>query len=327
MIDSLLRHLPSATLDRIRDRRARDGRALRGADAAPAVERRHARRRSGAFSTRWARLRKSMPVVFPVHPRTRQRLKEFGLDVSPGRLLYRSARLHRFPEPDLARADHPDRFRRAAGGIDRARHPVPDAAREHRAADHRHRRNQPGRRHRHRRHSRGVQAGARGRGDAPQAGSLGRGDGWTDHTRPVASFPWRADVVRGRPMRRSRCRIFCVGFVAGRRGGSRLSRRRRAAVLLPVGIRARGDAGVRARASRSRYADRAGARRIPVGSGRMPSIARELPPAAGTVALTPFQRTSRYLELTVALTWKITGRLVVAAGRSCPASCSERWRR
>ena len=54
MIDSLLRHLPSATLDRIRASRAREGRALRRADAAPAVERGHGGDASAAFSTRSA---------------------------------------------------------------------------------------------------------------------------------------------------------------------------------------------------------------------------------------------------------------------------------
>ncbi len=43
--------------------------------------------RSAAFSTPSGTIAEEMPVVFPVHPRTRQRLKEFGLDVPPGLLL------------------------------------------------------------------------------------------------------------------------------------------------------------------------------------------------------------------------------------------------
>jgi UDP-N-acetylglucosamine 2-epimerase (non-hydrolysing) len=86
MIDSLLRHLPSATLERIRDR-------------LPVTERSYAvltlHRPSNVDSEDTFRrilaavvtIAEEMPVVFPVHPRTRQRLKEFGVDVSRGQLL------------------------------------------------------------------------------------------------------------------------------------------------------------------------------------------------------------------------------------------------
>jgi UDP-N-acetylglucosamine 2-epimerase (non-hydrolysing) len=86
MIDSLLRHLPSATLERICDR-------------VPVTERRYAvltlHRPSNVDSEDTFRrilaavvkIAEEMPVVFPVHPRTRQRLKEFGVDVSRCQIL------------------------------------------------------------------------------------------------------------------------------------------------------------------------------------------------------------------------------------------------
>ena len=86
MIDSLLRHLPLATLDRIRDRISVDDKryAVLTLHRPSNVDTEETFRRIlDAVGT----IAKEMPVVFPVHPRTRQRLKEFGLDVSPGLLL------------------------------------------------------------------------------------------------------------------------------------------------------------------------------------------------------------------------------------------------
>jgi UDP-N-acetylglucosamine 2-epimerase (non-hydrolysing) len=79
MIDSLLRHLPIATLDRVRDRIAVE-------DQRYAVLTLHRpsnvdnadvfRRIVSAIRT----IAETIPVIFPVHPRTRQRIHEFGLD-------------------------------------------------------------------------------------------------------------------------------------------------------------------------------------------------------------------------------------------------------
>ena len=86
MIDSLMRHLPAATLDRIRDRVP----VSAGQYAVLTLHRpsnvdteETFRRILDAVLTIAAEL----PVVFPVHPRTRQRLKEFGVDVAGGRLI------------------------------------------------------------------------------------------------------------------------------------------------------------------------------------------------------------------------------------------------
>jgi UDP-N-acetylglucosamine 2-epimerase (non-hydrolysing) len=81
MIDSLLRHLPMASLDRVRNR-------IDVSDGAFAVLTLHRpsnvdepvvlQRILSAVRTIASRL----PVVFPVHPRTRQRMHDFGLDGS-----------------------------------------------------------------------------------------------------------------------------------------------------------------------------------------------------------------------------------------------------
>src|SRR4029077_2440619 len=85
MIDSLLRHLPLATLDRVRDRLAVDeGRyavlTLHRPSNVDNVE--VFRRILAAIQT----IAESVPVIFPAHPRTRQRMSEFGLDAGPGRV-------------------------------------------------------------------------------------------------------------------------------------------------------------------------------------------------------------------------------------------------
>jgi UDP-N-acetylglucosamine 2-epimerase (non-hydrolysing) len=86
MIDSLLRHLPAATMARIRDR-------------VPVSERAYAvltlHRPSNVDSVATFQrivdavmtIADEMPVVFPVHPRTRQRLHDVRVDTSNGRLL------------------------------------------------------------------------------------------------------------------------------------------------------------------------------------------------------------------------------------------------
>ena len=79
MIDTLMRHLPIATLDRIADRVPVKDKAYgvltlhRPSNVDdPVVLRR--------ILVAIADVAKQMPVVFPVHPRTRQRLATFGVD-------------------------------------------------------------------------------------------------------------------------------------------------------------------------------------------------------------------------------------------------------
>ena len=79
MIDTLMRHLPMATLDRIRDRVAVTDKGYgvltlhRPSNVDdPAILRR--------ILEAIAYVAEKMPVVFPVHPRTRQRLASFGVD-------------------------------------------------------------------------------------------------------------------------------------------------------------------------------------------------------------------------------------------------------
>jgi UDP-N-acetylglucosamine 2-epimerase (non-hydrolysing) len=79
MIDTLRRHLPLATLERVRDRVPVDDGPYavltlhRPSNVDRAETLRQILKAVRVVSSR-------MPVVFPVHPRTRQRLVEFGLD-------------------------------------------------------------------------------------------------------------------------------------------------------------------------------------------------------------------------------------------------------
>jgi UDP-N-acetylglucosamine 2-epimerase (non-hydrolysing) len=79
MIDTLRRHLPIATLERIRDR-------IAVVDAPYAVLTLHRpsnvddRGTFGNILDAMRQVSAKMPVVFPVHPRTRNRLREFGLE-------------------------------------------------------------------------------------------------------------------------------------------------------------------------------------------------------------------------------------------------------
>jgi UDP-N-acetylglucosamine 2-epimerase (non-hydrolysing) len=79
MIDSLLRHLPLATLDRLRGRVAVEpgGYALLTLHRPSNVDNIDVFRRILAAI---ATIAERLPVVFPVHPRTRERMREFGLD-------------------------------------------------------------------------------------------------------------------------------------------------------------------------------------------------------------------------------------------------------
>jgi len=81
MIDSLLRHLPMATLDRVRDRiPVEEGRyAVLTLHRPSNVDDPDVLRRI-LFAVQ--KIGRTVPVIFPVHPRTRQRMSEFGLDAA-----------------------------------------------------------------------------------------------------------------------------------------------------------------------------------------------------------------------------------------------------
>ena len=119
-----------------------------------------------------------MPLVFPVHPRTRERLRGFGLDGRLARLSGlardRSRRLPRLPEADVQRPAGAHRLGRHPGGDDHPRRAVPHAAREHGAAGHGRARDQPAGRKRPRPDPGGLSQGDRGRRAAgPAAARLG----------------------------------------------------------------------------------------------------------------------------------------------------------
>ena len=86
MIDSLLRHLPMATLERVRDR-------IPVEDKSYAVLTLHRPSNVdnvevfGRILSAIATIAERMPVVFPVHPRTRQRMREFGIDSGRGNVI------------------------------------------------------------------------------------------------------------------------------------------------------------------------------------------------------------------------------------------------
>ena len=86
MIDTLLRHLPLATFDRVRDRvPVEDGRyALLTLHRPSNVDDPEMLR--GIFSALRV-IARTLPIVFPVHPRTRARLAEFGMAAFDGLLL------------------------------------------------------------------------------------------------------------------------------------------------------------------------------------------------------------------------------------------------
>ena len=86
MIDSLLRHLPAASLDRVRDRVP----VTEGHYAVLTLHRPSNVDLPDVFARILAAvttIAKQMPVVFPIHPRTRQRLSEFGFEESLRQLI------------------------------------------------------------------------------------------------------------------------------------------------------------------------------------------------------------------------------------------------
>jgi UDP-N-acetylglucosamine 2-epimerase (non-hydrolysing) len=86
MIDSLLQHLPRARLERISDRiQVEAGRyAVLTLHRPSNVDNIDVFRR---ILTAISAIAEHLPVVFPVHPRTRQRMCQFGLDNAPGNLI------------------------------------------------------------------------------------------------------------------------------------------------------------------------------------------------------------------------------------------------
>jgi UDP-N-acetylglucosamine 2-epimerase (non-hydrolysing) len=86
MIDSLLLHLPVATLDRVRDRIP----VSEGAYAVLTLHRPSNVDRADVFGgilDAVTAVAAEMPVVFPIHPRTRQRLADFGFGDALERLI------------------------------------------------------------------------------------------------------------------------------------------------------------------------------------------------------------------------------------------------
>ena len=124
----------------------RRARRLRPRDPAPPGPRRRARCSPQAVAAARRRSPRELPVVFPVHPRTRaMHGGEIGASTPACGSSSRSATSTSCPcIADAAR--RPDRLRRHPGGDDRPRRPLPHPARQHRAAGHDHRRHQhPGR--------------------------------------------------------------------------------------------------------------------------------------------------------------------------------------
>ena len=125
---------------RHRPRRVEDPAGLRRRDAAPAVERRRPGGARASRSPSCATCRRRLPLVWPVHPRTRANIERFGLagivsDAARSSLLPPQGYLEMLGLMS-ARDAGADRLRRHPGGDDRARRALPHDAREHRASDH-----------------------------------------------------------------------------------------------------------------------------------------------------------------------------------------------
>ena len=176
--------------------------------------------RDGARSSpRWPR---EMPVVFPVHPRTRKMMESVGAD-APGPAADRAARLPRLPLAAGRRRRRPHRLRRDPGGDDLPRHPLLHPARQHRAPGDGQRRHQhparprPGR---DRRHPGGAgRARRRAQPSRRPSGTARRRSGSPTWSPPTLKRRRRASAGRvGGRLGRS------LGAAVGRRLGQRVPR-------------------------------------------------------------------------------------------------------
>jgi len=79
MIDTLMRHLPIATLDRLRPRLDVKERSYAVLTLHRPSNVDHAETFKGILEA-VHEIARDMPIVFPVHPRTRERVREFGLE-------------------------------------------------------------------------------------------------------------------------------------------------------------------------------------------------------------------------------------------------------
>ena len=141
MVDNVM--YQAGQLDVDRRRRPGDRRHQAPARAATASSRCTGRRTSTS-PRRWAgiagalkRVAERLPLVFPVHPRTRANLERFGSRPGAEHPPDGAAGLHVLPEPVEGRRRRADRQRRHAGRDHRPRRALRHAAREHRAAGHR----------------------------------------------------------------------------------------------------------------------------------------------------------------------------------------------
>ena len=130
-------------------------------------------------------------VVFPVHPRTRQRMEQGRVETGSERQTGCAVELSRFPERHERCRSRRHGFRRSAGGDELFGHPLPDHPAEYRASHYHHPRHQSARgahgscpnqslcgdRRSRRTASRRVAVVGRRRSPAHRAGDPGRGRG------------------------------------------------------------------------------------------------------------------------------------------------------
>ena len=217
MIDSLFANLARrgelAAWARVRPR----ARPLRARHAPPPRARRQPRAAAATIAALEG-LSRELPVVFPMHPRTKARIEEAGIAVPERVPLIASALVHDLPVARARGGGGRDRLRRRSGGDDRARRPVLHAPRQHRAAGDRHRRHQCRPRPRPEPSCGDPEPAQRAAGGAPPA-PLGRSGREAGSIRDRAHARRRARTVRlalsgAHPLRR---RLSSPAACAGRR--------------------------------------------------------------------------------------------------------------